>query len=397
MKKLKRKSQKTNSRIRRKASPGGARADFLDSMAHEIRVLINAILGFSNLLNNTSLEDKQKEYVRTIVTSGQLLRKVVNDILDFSKAKRGKLVLEQIDFELPLLIEEVTNILKIKIGNKPIKMDYRVHERVPSHLTGDPTRLKQIILNLLDNAIKFTEQGEIILSVDLKSSPEKEAKLMFSVHDTGIGIPPEKKKDIFQSFMQADSSTARKYGGSGLGLAIAKSYVDAMKGKIWFESEVGKGTTFFFTLSFSVQSSVSFAKRASRTALALEGSCRGIKVLVAEDNMQNQDLLRAYFEVLGCDGDFASSGQEAIEKIQKSKYDVCFMDLQLQGLGGIEATRIIREKVTKDLPVIAVTASSKGENRKEYKRVGITDHLGKPYDMSQLRDKILLHAHGKKE
>ena len=376
----------------KKQKPHLKKVDFLDSTAHEIRVLVNAILGFSKLLNADSLEEKQRGYLRSIVSSSELLRKIVSDILDFSKTRKGKLALERISFNLPLLNQDVFNIAKGRINKKPIRLDYHIQKDTPGHMIGDPTRLKQILLNLLDNALKFTEKGEVVLNVNLKFSSQKKRILCFSVRDTGIGI--SNKKDIFQSFTQAENSTTRKYGGTGLGLAITKSYVGAMGGKIWFESKLGEGTIFFVDLPFEVGKSAPERKE-PETTLPLEGSCQGIKVLVVEDSIPNQDLMKAYFELMGCQGDFAVNGEEAITKIGKSSYDICFMDLQLPGIGGIEATEIIREKITRNLPIVALTASSESDKQKEYKDAGVTDHLGKPFDIQELRDKILKYARRK--
>jgi len=228
-----------------------AKSEYLANMSHEIRTLINAILGFTDLLKVGELDRKQKEHVNTIILSGKMLLEIVNHILDFSKVESGKLKLESVDFNLDYIVEEVFKIIRTRLTNKPIRLSFDIKDDVPRNLIGDPTRLKQIFINLLDNAIKFTEHGEIHMDVVLEKpspAPELPTLLKFSVRDTGIGIPEDRHQVIFESFSQAHDSTTRLYGGTGLGLALCKTFVETMGGEIWVKSEIGKGSTFLFTV-----------------------------------------------------------------------------------------------------------------------------------------------------
>ena len=231
--------------------------EFFTNTAHEIRVLLNAILGFSNLLSRTSLDQKQRGYVDTVVASGELLLNVVNGILDFSKIETGKLVLESIDFNLGELVSNVIKIVSVKIKDKPISITYEIADHIPKELVGDSTRLKQILMNLMDNAIKFTKEGEIKLTATLESAEKHrdtaEKTLRFSVKDEGIGLSEDKREKIFESFVQADDSISQQYGGTGLGLAISKKFVEAMGGKIYVESKKGKGSEFIFTVKLKTK------------------------------------------------------------------------------------------------------------------------------------------------
>ncbi|MFA5059993.1 MAG: ATP-binding protein [Candidatus Omnitrophota bacterium] len=382
------------------------KGDFLASMAHEIRTLISAILGFSELLLKSLASDKHKTQLRTIISSGKLLLHIVNNILDFSKIEKGKLILEHINFDLNNLVEDVLKIVRAKVEGKPVKLSFHIDKDVPQQIFGDPTRLKQILINLLDNAIKFTDQGEVSLSIIQKeiTLSTHEVILEFTVKDTGPGIPADKRSLIFQSFTQADGTVTRKYGGTGLGLSICKSYVEAMGGKIWVESTEGKGSSFIFTMKAKVKSFEGTAASSdevfSRDAGFeestqeddLKDSCKGLRVFVVDDSVSNQELIQAYFEYLGCTGDFAVNGREAIEKIKTNKYDVCFMDVQMPFMGGFEATRLIRENVNQHLPIIALTATKMSEEREQYLKSGMTDYLEKPFDMAQMKEKILRHS-----
>lgn len=382
------------------------KSDFLADMSHEIRTLINTILGFSDLLVKSQLTDRQKEHLNAIVSGGRLLSEIVNDILDFSKIERGKLVLESISFNLNQLVDDIFRILQAKVQGKDVRLLYEIGKDVRTNVIGDPTRLKQILINLVDNAIKFTDKGEVKLIIANETAGGSQANaagtlIRFTVKDTGVGIPEAKKGRIFESFSQADSSIVRKYGGSGLGLTICKGYVEAMGGKIWVESSVGQGSSFIFTVPFAeskspgISSPSKEAESAGGIETALEGSCKGIRVLVVDDSAPNQELMSAYFECIGCSGEFANNGQEAIDKIKSGKYDLCFMDLQMPVMGGMEASEIIRQNITKELPIVALTATAMEEKKNEYLKSGINGYLEKPFDIMQLQQKILQFA-GKK-
>jgi len=379
------------------------KSEFFASTAHEIRVLINAILGFSQLLLNTSLDEKQKDHVNIIVSSGGLLLNIVNHILDFSKIEAGHLQLEQIPFNLDDIVQEVGRIIGAKIQEKSLRFELNISNSIPNYLVGDPTRLKQILLNLFDNALKFTKQGKVGLSIDVAQGDlahdvgHDETMLLFVIEDTGAGIPLDRRGLLFKSFSQSDSSVTRKYGGTGLGLAICKSYVEAMGGKIWVDSEVSKGSRFNFTAKFKVTSFDAIEKSRDiqqdhyRDALEMI-SCHGIKVLVAEDSEPNQELLQAFFETFGCEGTFVGNGEQAIEKLKKQSYDLCLMDLEMPIMGGVEATRLIRREINPQLPIVALTAATSKEEQETSKRAGITDYLMKPIDVLELKEKILRYT-----
>lgn len=524
-------STKLTQEAQREAS---LKSEYLASMSHEIRTLINAILGFADLLREANLNNKQKEHLNTIILSGRMLLEIVNNILDFSKVESGKLKLEQIDFNLDHIIEDVFKIIRPRLQGKPVVLYFDVDDSVPRHLIGDPTRLKQIFINLLDNAIKFTEKGEVGLTVMLEKGQKifsGQYSINFSVTDSGIGIPENKLSQVFESFTQVDESTTRKYGGSGLGLTLCKTFIETMGGQIWVESEMGKGSKFIFTIKLpegksglhrrekkgpdefagraamvvdghpssikslpavckkfgiSVLPITRSAKQASEALLLMasekkplpdvifidtllpekegfmlaykirqqEGfeeinlvavaadvkldtsedfaragfnillarpiiesefvdnlrhllsdsptetrvikrdtlqkiSCEGIRILVVEDSMPNQELMRVHLEDLGCIVDIASNGQEAVDMLRKKEYDICFMDLQMPVMGGMQAAQTIRTELKSKIPIIALTAAEIEEERQKCIDHGMNDYLRKPFEVDELKEKIV--------
>lgn len=516
-------------------SEARGKSEYLANMSHEIRTLINAILGFTDLLRESPLNIKQKEHVNTIILSGKMLLEIVNDILDYSKVEAGKLKLENIDFSLEEVLTEVFTIIRTRLVGKPINFFFEIDKTIDFLMLGDPTRLKQIFINLLENAIKFTEQGEIgIIAAHDTTAKNREgyATIRFIVSDTGIGIPENRKAAIFESYTQADSSTTRLYGGTGLGLTLCKNFVEKMGGTIGVETQLGKGSQFVFTIPFkrakaTVEKSrllslpeelhnkeiliIDTHDRSAENLLALsqslklrvlprtrnpkqaieillqhketkrtlpevifvdvmpsdkEGfnfayklkqqdsykaiklvavsadvrvdssedyrqagfddflakpilkkelinlllrvfhhevkgrrpvakeaidkiSCEGIRVLVVEDSAPNQELLKVHFESLGCVCEYAGNGQEAVEKMQKNDYDICFMDLQMPVMGGIEAASVIRDQLKKSTPIIALTAAEIEEEKEKCLKAGMSDYLAKPFDLLQLKEKII--------
>jgi PAS domain S-box-containing protein len=512
-----------------------AKSEFLANMSHEIRTPLNAVIGFSDILSDTTLSDLQTDYVDTIRESGKLLLALINDILDFSKIEARQIDLEEIDFSLKNLVEDILKIARPKVSHAKIELYHFYDESLPENFKSDPTRIRQILLNLLNNAIKFTEEGEIGVRVSpAKSEPigsisgKSVYPIQMSVKDTGVGIPKDKQKLIFETFTQADTSITREYGGTGLGLAITSALIDKMNGKIWVESEEGKGSEFFVLLrlresdlldrgditpleseelkgkevfvvddnenarrlikSYCQNAGLTvraeyilavdawnaleaeknlpdliisdimmpkmdgyeFAKKiksqskfdgiklvaissdarpgAARIAkesgfdafmtkpareravinvlktvlgdtrkegqivtthMAEELSPKKIRVLVAEDNLINQKLIRILLEKLGCEGEIVPNGKIAFEKATTEDYDLCLMDLQMPVMGGVEATKRIRKSGNTTLPILALTAVAFKEGRDECLEVGMNDFLTRPVDPDKLREKIL--------
>lgn len=510
------------------------KSEYLANMSHEIRTLINAILGFTSILKDTPLSDKQRDHLETIAVSGKMLLEIVNDILDFSKVEAGKLKLERIEFNLEHISEEVFKILRSRITNKPIQLYLSIDKETPLLLFGDPTRTKQIFMNLLDNAIKFTETGELGMTVSRANDVlqrDGSVWIRFVVKDSGIGIPANKINSLFQSFTQANDSTARVYGGTGLGLALCKTFVEKMGGRIEVESILGKGTTFTFLIPFGIGvnsqpqeesfknvipvelelmivstheksvetffasakdlriQNVTLAKTVKQAtellvkmesdkkplpgmifvdtmlpnkeafmlaykirqqeqynnihlvAITTDGrieisddyqqagfvssmmkpiirhelgetiarvlaqkptdhriiapmvlqkiSCAGVRVLVVEDSLPNQELLKIHLETLGVQADYASNGKEAIEFMKTNKYDICLMDLQMPIMGGIETTKVIRTELKSNVPIVALTAAEIQEEREKCFSAGMNDYLAKPFGIDELKEIII--------
>ncbi|MBF0571794.1 MAG: PAS domain S-box protein [Candidatus Omnitrophica bacterium] len=511
-----------------------AKSEFLANMSHEIRTPLNGILGFSYLLRSTNLDEKQKTYLNTVTSSGDLLLSVINEILDFSKLEAGKVQLENIDFDLGNLVYDIFRLALVKSEDFKINSYVDWEDQLPHWVKGDPTRIRQILLNLLNNAVKFTDQGEIGLIISVQQKSEERTVVKFCVKDSGIGIAQDKKDSLFQAFTQVDSSTTRKYGGTGLGLAICKKLVTAMGGEIWIESQEGKGSQFFFTIPFvpgtsllqqpieplskdkligksilcvddhlssleilsrycheaglrvmgsssgkqalqklddcltsghlpdlilsdimmplmdghllaeKIRSNPKFDKikivavtsdarvgtcsmaqgkgfnaylskpvskddllkvictllgdqrGASSTIItrhvADEVSLKGLRILVVDDNTSNRNLMEAFLTMWGCVCDSAVDGREAVDKIKANYYNICLMDLQMPVLDGIEATRIIRSQITKELPIIALTAAVMKKDIENAYGVGMNDFLPKPINVNQVKAMLIKYG-----
>ena len=359
-----------------------AKSEFLANMSHEIRTPINGITGMIDLTLMTKLEKEQIENLNTAKNCADSLLRIINDILDFSKMEAGKVIIVNKDFSLSKLLEENSKIHLVRANEKGLSLVYSVSAALPNIMHGDPNRLQQVLNNLINNAIKFTEYGEVSLNIRKIEKDGDFIKLQFAVKDTGIGISEENLNKLFKSFSQIDGSYTRKYGGSGLGLIISKQLVEMMGGEIWVESEERKGSTFSFTIPFRIGKKAEIKEKPQNSYKPK----RGCSILLAEDDIINQTVLRRFLSEKGHKVTITANGVEAVEAYNNGKFDVVLMDIQMPVMDGVEALKIIREqeKIRGHIPVIALTAFALTGDKERFLSLGMDEYIAKPVKMDEL-------------
>ncbi len=362
-----------------------SKSEFLANMSHEIRTPLNGVLGMLQLLESTRVSAEQREYVETAIRSTGRLTRLLSDILDLSRIESNKLVIQEENFAVVDVRQSILDIFGVPAREKGLRLDVRVDPRIPAHLFGDEARLRQILFNLVGNAIKFTPQGVVDVNFALASSPgDSPCLIRCTVADTGVGIPSERLKDIFEPFIQVEGSFVRTHQGAGLGLAIVRRLADLMHGRLSIESTPGEGTTVGVTLPFGIGSAPAHARSS-----ALDENFDGCRVLLVEDDGVNRMAMERILGKLGCTVLGAGNGLEALDVLGRETVDLVFMDVQMPIMDGIEATRIIREDLKLSVPVVAMTAYAMAGDRERFLRCGMDDYVSKPVDMNRLRQVLV--------
>ncbi len=371
-------------------SASRAKSEFLANMSHEIRTPMNGVLGTLQLLQHSQLSESQQENVTIAYNSGEALLALLNDILDFSKIEAGKLKLEYIPFDISQMLKELLMLLKIKADEKSIKLVTEIAGDVPKIIKGDSVRMRQIIANLMTNAIKFTESGEVKIRVSVLEQQTAAVRLRVEVIDTGIGIPKAAQRKLFNAFTQADGSTTRKYGGTGLGLAIVRQLITLMRGRLGVESEEGIGSKFWVEVRFEVPEDAHLAAQPEQ-GIVIPDVMQG-RVLLVEDNPVNQAVAKKMLEKLGLEYEVAGNGREAVKLIDgQEKFDLILMDCQMPVMDGYEATGEIRKLEQQNnhhIPIIAMTANAMEGDREKCITAGMDDYIAKPVKQTELKEKV---------